>query len=120
MKTFLLLMSLLAWLPSARADMLGINLELSRDKSETTRVTIRAGALTQYNRDHATVTDAAAVLRGLKFAKDGKFAVVHSTGPIPPADLIPLLEAMSANHIAIYYMQLGAKAPTGMDIWNRP
>ena len=98
--------------------MLGIKIELSRDKQGQTLVSIRAGYLTNYNRDNVPVKAAAKVLRDLKFDKDAKFAVIHSKEIIPAADLIPIYEAMSANHIEPFYIQIGAAPPTGMDIWN--
>jgi len=118
MKTIILLIGFLASVSSAYADMLGINIELSRGKQGQALVSIRAGCLTDYNRDDVTVKAAAKVLHDLKFDKDGKFAVIHSKDTIPVADLMPIFEAMSANHIEPFYIQIGAGPPTGMDIWN--
>jgi hypothetical protein len=119
MKTFIAFAALLASLSPCFGDMLGINVEFSRSKENQTLVSIRTGSLTKYNRENVSILDAATALRTLRFEKDGKFAVIHSKEPIPPADLMLILEAMSANHIEISYIQIGQASPTGMDIWNQ-
>ena len=119
MKKILLLIAILIGVSSAYADELGINIELSRNKLEQTLVSIRAGYLTNYNRDNVTVKVAAQVLRDLKFDFDGKFAVIHSQFNVPVEDLVPILQAMSTNNIALFYIQIGAGPPNGMDIWNQ-
>lgn len=118
MKIIVLLIGFLVSLSSAYADMLGINIELSSDKHHQTLVSIRAGYFTKYNRDNITVETAAKVLHDLKFDMDGKIAVIHSKSIIPVSDLVPIFEAMSANHIELFYIQIGTGPPTGMDTWN--
>jgi len=118
MKTFIMLIGCLASLTSAHASMLGINIELSRDKEGKTVVSIHAGALTENNRDSVTVQAAAKVLHDLKFNKDAKFAVIHSKVIIPMEDLMPIFEAMIANDIGLGCIQIGTGPPSGMDIWN--
>lgn len=118
MKTIILLIGFLAGLSPAYADMLGINIEYSYGKQKQALVSIRAGYLTNYNRDNIPVKDAAKVLRDIRFDMDGKFAVIHSTGVVSVADLTPIFEAMSANNISLWYLQIGLGPPNGMDIWN--
>ena len=86
MKRIIILIGFLVSLSLARADMLGINIELSRHKQGQTLVSLRAGYLAGYNSDNITVKAAAKVLHDLKFDKDGKFAVIRSreeNNPIP-------------------------------------
>ena len=121
MKTILLIFGFITFMSSAYADMLGINVELTRTNQGPTwqtLVSIQAGYLTNYNRVNVTVKAAADDLRNLRFDFDGKFAVIHSKDTIPVADLVPIFEAMSTNDIALFYMQIGSGPPSGMDIWN--
>jgi hypothetical protein len=120
MKTFLLV-GFLACLSSAYADMLGINVELTRTNQGPTwqtLVSIQAGYLTNYNRVNVSVKAAADDLRNLRFDFDGKFAVIHSADSVPVEDLMPIFEAMSTNQIGLFYIQIGQGPPTGMDIWK--
>jgi len=121
MKTSLLLVGFLVCVVSAYADMLGINVELTRTNQGPalqTLVSIQAGYLTNYNRVNVSVKAAAEDLRSLRFDFDGKFAVIHSAYSVPVEDLMPILEAMSTNQIGLFYIQIGQGPPSGMDIWN--
>ena len=121
MKTTFLLVGFLACLSSAYADMLGINVELTRTNQGPTwqtLVSIQAGYLTNYNRVNVSVKAAAEDLRSLRFDLDGKFAVIHSAYSVPVEDLMPILEAMSTNQIGLFYIQIGQGPPSGMDIWK--
>jgi hypothetical protein len=121
MNTTFLFIGFLACLSSAYADMLGINIELSRAKqgqTTLTQVSIQAGSLAKYDRINVSVKAAADDLRNFRFDKDGKFAVIHAKEAIPLADLISIFDAMAMNHIELLYIQIGSGPPPGMDIWK--
>jgi hypothetical protein len=121
MKTTFLFIGFLACLSSAYADMLGIDIELSRAKQGqvgVTLVSIQTGSLAKYDRINISVKAAADDLRNLRFDKDGKFAVIHAKEGIPLADLISIFDAMATNHIEPLYIQIGSEPPPGMDIWK--